>query len=41
MSITSAAITQTNNEFNAALSKKHGSELDKESFLLLLVTQFK
>ncbi len=41
MSIASAAITQTNNEFNAALSKQKGSEMDKESFLLLLVTQFK
>lgn len=41
MSVASAAITQTNNEFNAALSKQKGSELDKESFLLLLVTQFK
>ena len=41
MSVTSAAITQANNEFNAALGKTSGSNLDKDSFLLLLVTQFK
>lgn len=41
MSVTSAAITRTNNEFNAALAKTSGSNLDKDSFLLLLVTQFK
>ena len=31
----------TNNEFNQALSKQKGSALDKDAFLLLLVTQFK
>ena len=36
-----SAVTQANNEFNAALSKQKGSELDKEAFMLLLVTQFK
>lgn len=35
------ALTQTNNEFNQALSKQKGSNLDKDSFMLLLVTQFK
>ncbi|MDR3361720.1 MAG: flagellar hook assembly protein FlgD [Desulfovibrio sp.] len=37
----SAAITQANNEFNAAVAKQTGGDLDKNSFLLLLVTQFK
>ncbi len=41
MSSVSQALKQTNNEFNAALSKQKGSNLDKESFMLLLVTQFK
>ena len=43
MSTTSAtqAVLQANNEFNAALSQTKGSVLDKDSFLLLLVTQFK
>ncbi|MDR3357766.1 MAG: flagellar hook assembly protein FlgD [Desulfovibrio sp.] len=35
------AVLQANNEFNAALAQKKGSVLDKDSFLLLLVTQFK
>lgn len=35
------ALTQANNEFNQALSKQKGSTLDKDSFMLLLVTQFK
>lgn len=35
------AITQANNEFNQALSKNKGSNLDKDSFMLLLVSQFK
>ena len=30
----------TNNEFNQALSQQKGSTLDKDAFLLLLVTQF-
>lgn len=36
------SITQVSNEFSQALSSKEssGSDLDKESFLLLLVTQF-
>lgn len=38
---TVSAVTQANNEFNAALSKQSGSNLDKHSFMLLLVTQFK
>lgn len=41
MSSIQAALTQTNNEFNTALSKQSGSNLDKDSFMLLLVTQFK
>ncbi|MDE5831591.1 MAG: flagellar hook assembly protein FlgD [Desulfovibrio sp.] len=41
MSAITQAITQTNNEFNQALSKQTGSTLDKDSFMLLLVTQFK
>ena len=41
MSSIQAALNQTNNEFNAALSKQSGSTLDKDSFMLLLVTQFK
>ena len=36
-----SALNQTNNEFNQALSKQKGSTLDKDSFMLLLVTQFK
>ncbi|MDY0258570.1 MAG: flagellar hook assembly protein FlgD [Desulfovibrio sp.] len=35
------SLNQTNNEFNTALSKQKGSSLDKDSFMLLLVTQFK
>jgi flagellar basal-body rod modification protein FlgD len=35
------AVLQANNEFNAAVAKTKGSVLDKDSFLLLLVTQFK
>ncbi len=34
-------LTATNNEFNKAVSEKKGGDLDKEAFLLLLVTQFK
>lgn len=34
-------LTGTNNEFNQALSKQKGSALDKDAFMLLLVTQFK
>ena len=41
MSSITAALNQTNNEFNQALSKQKGSTLDKDSFMLLLVTQFK
>lgn len=41
MSSISQALTQTNNEFNQALSKQSGSTMDKDSFMLLLVTQFK
>ena len=41
MSAITSAITQTNNEFNQALSQQKGSTLDKDSFMLLLVTQFK
>lgn len=41
MSSIQAALNQTNNEFNSALSKQSGSNLDKDSFMLLLVTQFK
>ena len=40
MSSIQAALTQTNNEFSQALSKQKGSNLDKDSFMLLLVTQF-
>ncbi len=36
-----SSLNQTNNEFNTALSKQKGSSLDKDSFMLLLVTQFK
>ncbi|MDR2745758.1 MAG: flagellar hook assembly protein FlgD [Desulfovibrio sp.] len=35
------AVLQANNEFNAALAQTKGGVLDKDSFLLLLVTQFK
>lgn len=35
------SMVQTNNEFNQALSKQKGSALDKDAFMLLLVTQFK
>lgn len=41
MSSITQALNQTNNEFNSALSKQKGSNLDKDSFMLLLVTQFK
>lgn len=41
MSSLTSAVTQANNEFNQALAKQKGSDLDKESFMLLLVTQFK
>lgn len=41
MSSITSAVTQANNEFNQALAKQKGSTMDKESFLLLLVTQFK
>ncbi len=41
MSSITQALKQTNNEFNQALSKQKGSNLDKDSFMLLLVTQFK
>ena len=38
----SSAITQANNEFNAVVGKqKGGANLDKNAFMLLLVTQFK
>lgn len=42
MSVTNA-ITQANNEFSAALANQSntGDSLDKDSFMLLLVTQFK
>ena len=41
MSSITQALNQTNNEFNQALSKQKGSTLDRDSFMLLLVTQFK
>lgn len=41
MSSITQALNQTNNEFNSALSKQKGGNLDKDSFMLLLVTQFK
>ena len=41
MSSITQALNQTNNEFNSALSKQKGSNMDKDSFMLLLVTQFK
>jgi flagellar basal-body rod modification protein FlgD len=41
MSSATQAVLQANNEFNSALSTQKGSVLDKDSFLLLLVTQFK
>lgn len=41
MSSITSSITQANNEFNQALSQQKGSALDKDSFMLLLVTQFK
>lgn len=41
MASITGAINQANNEFNQALSKQKGSTLDKDSFMLLLVTQFK
>lgn len=41
MSSITQALNQTNNEFNQALSKQKGTTLDKDSFMLLLVTQFK
>mgnify|MGYP001089843177 FL=1 len=34
-------LTNTNNEFGQALAKQKGSALDKDAFMLLLVTQFK
>ena len=41
MSSITQSLNRTNNEFNTALSKQKGSNLDKDSFMLLLVTQFK
>lgn len=41
MASVTSAVTQANNEFNQALSQQKGSTLDKDSFMLLLVTQFK
>jgi flagellar basal-body rod modification protein FlgD len=41
MSSATQAVLQANNEFNAAISQQKGSVLDKDSFMLLLVTQFK
>ncbi|SDF46895.1 flagellar hook assembly protein FlgD [Desulfovibrio legallii] len=42
MSSITQSITQTNNEFSQALSSQtSSSSLDKDSFMLLLVTQFK
>ena len=37
----SSAITQANNEFNSVVGKQSGANLDKNAFMLLLVTQFK
>ncbi len=34
------ALTATTTEFNQAIAEQEGSDLDKEAFLLLLVTQF-
>lgn len=36
-----SAITQANNEFNSVVGTQSGSTLDKNAFMLLLVTQFK
>lgn len=36
-----SAITQANNEFNSVVGSQSGSTLDKNAFMLLLVTQFK
>ena len=41
MSSITQALNQANNEFNSALSKQKGSNMDKDSFMLLLVTRFK
>lgn len=41
MSTITNAINQANTEFNQALAKQKGSTMDKDSFMLLLVTQFK
>lgn len=40
MSSITQALTQTKNEFSQALGQQKGSSLDKDSFMLLLVTQF-
>ena len=36
-----SAINQANNEFNSVVGKQSGANLDKNAFMLLLVTQFK
>lgn len=41
MSSITSALVNTNNEFNQAVAKQKGSALDKDAFMLLLVTQFK
>lgn len=37
----SSAINQANNEFNSIVGQQKGTSLDKNAFMLLLVTQFK
>lgn len=41
MASIASALVNTSNEFNQALAKQKGSALDKDAFMLLLVTQFK
>ncbi len=42
MSSVASAITQANNEFNAVVGQQsNGANIDKDAFMLLLVTQFK
>lgn len=41
MAINPAQLNDSKNEFNQALGQQKGSALDKDSFMLLLVTQFK
>ncbi|MEG2172427.1 MAG: flagellar hook capping FlgD N-terminal domain-containing protein, partial [Desulfovibrionaceae bacterium] len=41
MPINPAQLNDSKNEFNQAVGNQKGSALDKDSFMLLLVTQFK